>query len=99
MSPHKSSTCTNRLSKADNHKVLSSYKTAVPAVQGFCTASTKALYRLYKAPVPPNDSSLIRDRPSKNSKNLPKNWEKLMHRGQKHAPDSGESFPKFAEYD
>ena len=74
------------------------YKTAVPAVQGFCTASTKALYRLYKAPVPPNDSSLIRDRPSKNSKNLPKNWEKLMHRGQKHAPDSGEGFPKFAEH-
>jgi hypothetical protein len=43
--------------------------------------------------------SQIRDRPSKNSKNLPKNWEKLMHRGQKHAPDSGEGFPKFAEYD
>jgi hypothetical protein len=43
--------------------------------------------------------SQIHDRPSKNSKNLPKNWEKLMHRGQKYAPDSGEGFPKFAEYD
>ena len=31
------------------HVVLSSYKTTVPAVQGCCTASTKALYYQYKA--------------------------------------------------
>ena len=35
--------------KAVIHVVLSSYKTIVPAVQGFCTASTKALYYQYKA--------------------------------------------------
>ena len=46
-----------------------------------------------------NDRSQIRDRPSKNLKILPRNLDTPMHRGQKHAPDSGEGFPKFAEYD
>ena len=35
--------------KAVIHAVLSSYKAAVQVVQGFCTASTKALYWQYKA--------------------------------------------------